>query len=323
MCRDKNMNKSPKISIVIPVYNVENYLSKCLESVVSQTLLDIEIICVDDGTKDQSCRIVENYQRYDNRITLIHKSNGGLSSARNVGMQHANGSYICFLDSDDYIEPNACERLYMEILENSPDIISFGANCFPIYPSAGQWLDHILSPRTTCYNEDGVNALLKENGAYPFVWRQCYRQDFLKSNYIEFDENVKFGEDLVFQFCAFPLAKKIIFLSDKLYNYRWYRENSLMHVASQNLFDKYMQHLKLVDIIFDFWEEHNLLSQYKNELFDWSISFMGYDLKNFKEIDKSKILASQLFIIWEKYHFSINSACIENKNLLKYLRTLV
>ena len=110
------MTKTPKISIIIPIFNVENYLAKCLDSIINQTLMDIEIICVNDGSKDNSVDILNTYAQRDKRITIINKANGGLSSARNAGIRVANGEYICFLDSDDYFEFNACERLYIEIL---------------------------------------------------------------------------------------------------------------------------------------------------------------------------------------------------------------
>ncbi len=90
------MNKHPKISVVIPIYNVQKYLSRCLESVVNQTLMDIEILCVNDGTKDDSIEIVRQYMKYDERIILINKENGGLSSARNAGLAQASGKYIMF-----------------------------------------------------------------------------------------------------------------------------------------------------------------------------------------------------------------------------------
>ena len=139
-------NKGPKISIIIPIYNVEDYVGKCLESVTNQTLKDIEVICVDDGTKDNSCAVVEAYMKEDDRIKLVHKENGGLSSARNYGLQYATGEYTWWIDSDDYIEKNGCERLYDAIQENHPDLITFGANCIPEYPEPDQWTLDNFSP---------------------------------------------------------------------------------------------------------------------------------------------------------------------------------
>lgn len=133
------MIKEPKFSIIIPVYNVENYLSECLDSVIKQTIMDLEIICVNDGTKDHSREILEEYQKQDARIQIIDKVNGGLSSARNAGLAAATGEYILFLDSDDYLEQSACERILYEILEHHPDIIVFGTHIFPYYPWPTEW----------------------------------------------------------------------------------------------------------------------------------------------------------------------------------------
>ena len=163
------MTKTPKISIIIPIFNVENYLAKCLDSIINQTLMDIEIICVNDGSNDNSVDILNTYAQRDKRITIINKANGGLSSARNAGIRVANGEYICFLDSDDYFEFNACERLYIEILEGHADIIVFGANIFPQNPWPDYWLFDNLSPRTIMYNGFVKEALFKEKGATPFV----------------------------------------------------------------------------------------------------------------------------------------------------------
>ena len=108
------MIKEPKFSIIIPVYNVENYLSECLDSVIKQTIMDLEIICVNDGTKDHSREILEEYQKQDARIQIIDKVNGGLSSARNAGLAAATGEYILFLDSDDYLNSPPVSVFYMK-----------------------------------------------------------------------------------------------------------------------------------------------------------------------------------------------------------------
>ena len=105
------MGAAAKVSIIVPVYNVASYLSKCLDSCINQTLYDIEIICVDDGSTDNSGELLDEYKAVDSRIQVIHKENGGLSSARNYGLDHANGDYIAFVDADDWIEENTFERL--------------------------------------------------------------------------------------------------------------------------------------------------------------------------------------------------------------------
>ena len=108
------MVKRPKVSVILPIYNVENYLSRCLESLMNQTLLDIEIIGVNDGSKDRSADILRQYMALDSRIQMIDKENGGTASARNAGLDAAAGEMIFFLDPDDYVAKNACEGIYEE-----------------------------------------------------------------------------------------------------------------------------------------------------------------------------------------------------------------
>ncbi len=294
------MIKGPKFSIIIAVYNVENYLSQCLDSVVNQTLLDIEIICVNDGTKDHSRSVLEQYQKRDDRIQIVDKANGGLSSARNAGLRVAIGDYVVFLDSDDYLECGACERLYYEILEHRPDVIVFGTHIFPYYPWPDPWLINNLTTRTRAYNDGGMESLLRENGATPFVWRDCFKREFLSENNILFDEKIRFAEDLIFQFMAFPLARQVIFISDKLYHYRWNRAGSLMNNAARDPYQKYMHHINAMHAVADFWREKGFLEKYRQEFMAWTVSFMGWDLYNYQGHKKEELIR-RLCRFWAKY----------------------
>lgn len=315
------MTKLPKFSIIIPVYNVENYLSECLYSVIHQNMIDIEIICVNDGTRDNSRRILEEYQKADDRIQIIDKPNGGLSSARNCGMKAASGEYLLFLDSDDYLNQNSCERLYYEVLETRPDIIVFGSHIFPYYPWPDQWLIKNLTTRTIMYRKDSMNALLHENGASPFVWRNCYRREFLAANQLSFNENVRFGEDIIFQFCSFPMANHIVFISDKLYHYRWSRPNSLMANASKNLYKKYLQHINAMQIIAEFWRNHDLLPKYSEDFLAWSVSFIGWDIHSYDGPEKADLI-HRTNLFWKTYNL-INCSkklSLKDKMYFYYIR---
>ena len=126
---------SETISVIIPVYNVEKYLNKCVDSVISQTYKDLQIILVDDGSTDRSSKICDEYAKADTRISVIHKQNGGLSSARNAGMEIVEGDYITFLDSDDYVSPTVYEELYKII--KSQDSDSIACTCFRRVDEAG------------------------------------------------------------------------------------------------------------------------------------------------------------------------------------------
>ena len=121
------------ISVIIPIYNVEQYLKECLESVINQTYRNLEIILVDDGSKDKSGKICDEYKNKDERIKVVHKENGGLSDARNAGMKIATGKYIQFIDSDDFIDKDMIETLYNLIIENEADISMCSNYYFKIF----------------------------------------------------------------------------------------------------------------------------------------------------------------------------------------------
>ena len=303
------MSKNPKVSVVIPVYNVEQYLARCLESVIHQTLKDIEIVCVNDGTKDNSVAIVQEYMKQDERIVLINKENGGLSSARNAGIKHATGEYLMFLDSDDYLSENACERVYIERLENNADIIIFGSYIFPAVPHPNEWLKKVLSPKTKYYSHFEPDALFKQQGATPFVWRNCIKRSFLEKTEVLFDETVRFGEDLIFQLCLFPQACSIAFISDKLYNYRWYREGSLMETMGRDMEEKFKIHVGMVRIIADYWEEKGFIHMYGAEFLNWLTGFLLVDLCENNYSDK-KQYAKEIYKL------------LDNMNILVYKNKL-
>ena len=118
--------KNTTLSVIVPVYNVEKYLNRCLNSIINQTYTDLEIICVNDGSEDNSYHILEEYSRFDSRIKVINKSNGGLVSARKVGLENAKGMYVTYVDSDDWIEPDMYQRMMTNMLDYEPDIVASG-----------------------------------------------------------------------------------------------------------------------------------------------------------------------------------------------------
>lgn len=288
------MKKNPKISVIIPVYNVEKYLGRCLDSAIKQTLIDIEIICVNDGSTDNSPAIIAAYMQHDERIILINKENGGLSSARNAGIKQATGEYLMFVDSDDYLSEHACERLYVEYLENNVDIIVFGSEIFPINPWPNEWLRTALSPRTKYYEKFEIEALFYQQGATPFVWRNCVKRRFLEKSNLLFDESVLFGEDMIFQLCLFPQAGSIAFIADKLYNYRWSREGSLMEKTSHDFEKKFQLHIGMVKIITEYWIQKGYIKQYGTDYLAWIVRFLLVDLCENK-FEKKKEYANEIY----------------------------
>lgn len=290
-----------KISIIVPVYNVEQYLSTCLNSCIHQTLYDIEIICVNDGSTDNSLAIVQEFAKRDSRIVVVDKANGGLSSARNAGVRKACGKKIMFLDSDDYLEPNACERVWLETLEGDADVVIFGTNIFPLDPEPNQWLYDTLKIWTHRYWGFTPEVLFEEAGAKPFVWRQAYDRKFFTQFGLTFDENVKFGEDMVFQMEAFPHGWSFAFISDKLYNYRWYRPGSLMNSVSTDMNDKLTKHMYFVEVISDYWKKHGWIERYGMDYTKWLLEFLMPDIDTLKRDDANKqmVVLKQLMLRYE------------------------
>lgn len=212
-----------KISVIIPVYNTANYLRKCLESITNQTLREIEIICINDGSTDNSINILKEYKQNDSRIIIIDKKNEGVSVARNNGLEIARGEYIYFIDSDDYLELNGLEALYNKITKENTDIICFGhfevANT-NILPA---WNTSLLEK---CSQDKNVSLNLLKDLQY-FIWDKLYKREFLQKNNIKFPVGIETAEDNIFNyFCLFN-NPEYSFFEPNLYYYTVDRKESV------------------------------------------------------------------------------------------------
>ncbi|MBQ3134488.1 MAG: glycosyltransferase [Oscillospiraceae bacterium] len=217
----------PYVSIIIPVYNVEAYLQECLDSVISQTLKNIEIICVNDGSTDGSAAILEEYRQKDPRVRIIFQKNAGLSAARNAGISASTGEFLLFLDSDDYLDSTAAEKLYALGKENSLDLLFFDLVSF--YDETGEVRPPRLTRRGYDRIFDGVTfmRLLKNDNAY--ITSACLvmlRREFLVENSLDFYPGI-IHEDELFCFRILMEAKRATFIDSKLYHRR-IREQSIM-----------------------------------------------------------------------------------------------
>lgn len=263
------------ITVVVPVYNVEGYLDWCLESLERQTLADIEIICVNDGSTDGSRAKLSDWLRRDSRIQVIDKPNGGLSSARNAGIEAASSSYVCFLDSDDRFHSDACEQMVRLLDQTGADVLTFGATCYP--KEAGYpWLVDVLSPRDVVYGGFSPDILFREKSR-PFAWRTACRTSFLRERGLRFEEGLRFGEDQVFDFAVYPRASKVALSSKKLYEYRVVREGSLMDRLRGDFGTKMLEHVKILGCILRDWSDLGILHRYAPEMVSFSLDFALYD----------------------------------------------
>lgn len=235
-----------KVSVVIPVYNVEDYIEKCIDSIINQTMEEIEIICVDDGCQDRSIELIEKYWKSDPRITIIHESNRGLAGARNYGMHSSHAKYVMFCDSDDYYEPKICQKMYEAINQNNTDLAICG-----IKMSYSSGYDK--------YRNDRLYYDLKFIGKHDITkdvlemtdvsaCNKIFRQSFIKKYDLHFPEGLLY-EDYYFTKSYMLLAKSIYFVDEKLYNYVR-RSNSIM-VSTFSGYNQALDHMRVCLWLFD------------------------------------------------------------------------
>ncbi|WP_394862155.1 glycosyltransferase family 2 protein [Paraclostridium bifermentans] len=212
-----------KVSVIVPVYNVEVYLGQCLDSLINQTLDEVEIICVNDGSTDRSGDILESYKKKYKNIKIINKKNGGLSDARNYGLKHASGRYIGFIDSDDWCELDMFEKLYNHAEKYNADICISNYN--EVY-------------------EDSIKKVDDMEEEYPIlheasVWNKLFKREFVEKNNALFPVGLWY-EDNAFTYRLLLSNPIITNISDYLYNYRKIREGSIMNSqTSPKIYDMY------------------------------------------------------------------------------------
>ncbi|MEN6414605.1 MAG: glycosyltransferase [Veillonellales bacterium] len=238
-----------KVSIVVPVYKTEKFIHRCIDALICQTLTDIEIILVDDGSPDNCGKICEDYAKQDKRIKVIHKKNGGLSSARNTGIREASGEYIGFVDSDDYVEQTFCECMYKTAKKFNIDIV----NCDYYWESeTSEARSSSLKKDKVIYNEEILEYLKKAHATTIiwFVWRNIYRRSFLIKNNIFFAEEVRFGEDSIFNLYAFYYAKSLYSVDKCLYHYISNPNGLIQTKYKENLLEKFYIQYKVKELFY-------------------------------------------------------------------------
>lgn len=203
------------VSVIIPVYNVEKYLSRCLDSVICQTYSDLEILLINDGSTDESGKICDEYAKKDRRIRVIHKKNGGVSSARNIGLRHATGEYVGFIDSDDYISPHMYQCLVDNIEKEKADISIVG---FLNEESLNDFVPYWAQKEYRMFSKsEQIDKLLTNT----FYTCSCCDKIIKRSLLVDlyFDEKIKQYEDLLFLYQAMKRSEKAVFTSEAYYYY--------------------------------------------------------------------------------------------------------
>lgn len=219
------MKNQPKVSILVPCYNVEKYLRQCLDSVVHQTLKEIEIICINDGSKDSTLDILKEYAEKDNRIIIIDKANSGYGDSMNQGLLKATGDYIGIVESDDFAELNMFEVLYNTAIQNKAEVVK--SNFYAYFTKTNTNTKTIVIP------EADANQIIcprERQGIFwsaPCIWAAIYKRDFLNKNHIDFLPTPGASyQDTAFNFKVWLMVERVYLISDAFLHYRQDNENS-------------------------------------------------------------------------------------------------
>lgn len=291
-----------KVSVIVPVYNVEEYIGKCLQSLVNQTLDNIEIIVVNDGSPDNSQKIIDKYvKKYPKKVKSFIKENGGQGSARNYGLLKASGEYISYVDGDDYVEKNMLEDMYNLAKKDNNDIVICGSNVISMDNEI------IKSEPAIIYNDKDLDILFGKMA----VWNKIYKRDLLLENKIEFRSKVWY-EDIDFTIKLLFDNVKVSFINKPLYDYLL-RLGSTMNNSNINrnleliqAFDEMISYFKKKNIYDDVYEKLEFLCIYHmyicgitriinaktsfKDKFNIINKFINYINANFKGFRKNKYI---------------------------------
>lgn len=297
------------ISIIVPVYNASKYIEECICSILEQTYKNIEILLVDDGSKDNSLKICNRFASEDKRVKVFSKANTGVSDTRNYGIENCSGKYVTFVDSDDRLESTAIEKMYNKLKETEADVVIGGVCDF--YDD-GKTIPHKynLQKIIEYNNEEALKALLLE---YPFngvVWSKLYKRELFNTQ--KFDINTKIAEDLKLLYKMFFHCKKIIFFPDIVYHWR-INPNS---VTKQALNESWFKEVSICEEIIQFVSSEcpEIIKYAQRRYLSIILTLSRKAIKENGSKEQRKLLKECLF----KYKF-LNNNLLNMKEMLKLL----
>nr|WP_295161678.1 glycosyltransferase [uncultured Methanobrevibacter sp.] len=270
-----------KVSVVIPVYNVEDFLGECLDSIINQTLTDIEIICVNDGSADKSLDILNEYASRDDRITVIDQENGGHAVATNRGMDIATGKYLFLMDSDDILDLDALKLTYELAEKKEVDFVIFQAINY--YMDKDEYIEEENYSMTKLADHVGDSVFsYRDVKDYVFdisvtPWSKLYRRDFIEKNNIRFPEGLVF-DDNVFFFDVLFAAERITFLRKHLFKRRWYPTSSTR--AGD---ERFLNYIPISNLIWGIFRKYGVFEEFKEQLYAKKTSTIHYWYQNIQD----------------------------------------
>ena len=302
----------PKVSVIVPIYNVEKYLEKCINSLLSQTLEDIQIILVNDGSKDNSGNIAKECEKNNkNRIIYVEKENGGLSDARNYGLKYATGDFIAFLDSDDYIEKNAYEEMYNKAIEENADYVE----CDFIW----EFPNKIRVDKQYPYkNKKEMLSFVRV-----VAWNKLIKRQLITDNNLEFPKGLRY-EDVEFTYKLIPFINKFAYV-DKPFIHYVQREGSIANVQNERTAEIFT----VLDNVIEFYKKNNIYEKYRDELeYNYARYLLCSSLKRMCKIKDKTIREKLLTESWKRLNSNFpnwkETVILKTVNIgkNKYMRTV-
>lgn len=297
----------PKLSIIIPVYNVEKYLPKCLGSILEQPFKDLEVICVNDGSTDGSLDVLQKIKKNDDRVVIIDKKNEGSGIARNIGLSTAQGEYVYFIDSDDWLEDDVLAKIIAKADELQTDILVFGGLSY--YNGKGQNGAYSKNKLPKKYFGKVVSAKDIKKDIFKFpstAWTKLYRRSFLIKNEIKF-QNIRAGQDQLPFFHSMIMADRIAILPENIYCYQKNREGSVTSVKKKKSFSPIYVFYGIEEML----ENTGMMKEYRNifvnKYFSKATSWLGKfdkDLKPqyFEEYSKLLKHVQEKYGLYKNFH---------------------
>lgn len=302
----------PKVSVIVPINNVEKYLEKCINSLLSQTLEDIQIILVNDGSKDNSGNIAKEYEKNNkDRVIYVEKENGGLSDARNYGLKYATGDFIAFLDSDDYIEKNAYEEMYNKAIEENADYVE----CDFIW----EFPNKIRVDKQYPYkNKKEMLSFVRV-----VAWNKLIKRQLITDNNLEFPKGLRY-EDVEFTYKLIPFINKFAYV-DKPFIHYVQREGSIANVQNERTAEIFT----VLDNVIEFYKKNNIYEKYRDELeYNYARYLLCSSLKRMCKIKDKTIREKLLTESWERLNLNFpnwkENVILKTVNIgkNKYMRTV-
>lgn len=297
----------PKLSIIIPVYNVEKYLPKCLGSILEQPFKDLEVICVNDGSTDGSLDVLQKIKKNDDRVVIIDKKNEGSGIARNIGLSTAQGEYVYFIDSDDWLEDDVLAKIIAKADELQTDILVFGGLSY--YNGKGQNGAYSKNKLPKKYFGKVVSAKDIKKDIFKFpstAWTKLYRRSFLIKNEIKF-QNIRAGQDQLPFFHSMITADRIAILPENIYCYQKNREGSVTSVKKKKSFSPIYVFYGIEEMLEKTGMKEEYHNIFVNKYFSKATSWLGKfdkDLKPqyFEEYSKLLKHVQEKYGLYKNFH---------------------